>query len=738
MRCLVHSGFALDEDGEYPRITKRPLAYAHFDIEVGEDGFPVELGAGAMAVTYRARDTILQSVVALKVIDQHRAGNAAVRARFLREARAAARLHHPNVARVTYYGEQDGECFYVMEFVEGETFEEHVRRNGPVSVAVALEMIAQATRALAAAEACGVVHRDIKPSNLMIASRQGESRDGDSLVVKMIDFGVAKVVEAGIDQTQADFIGTPAFASPEQFIQREIPTTEPSVTQAPISVVDTRSDIYSLGITLWYLLSGQTPFTGRSLQEIRAKQSQELPMHQLRAANIPAAVTGLLKSMLAVNSDQRPQSARELLAAILRCHKGELAEPAVIEAAARQQQGFWIAALPFKFSGDPEVAVLGDGLNEEVVTGLIRFPYLRVLGRSDISRFVAEPTNVHRIGNQLGARFVLEGSLRQAGNKLRIGARLVDTDSGAHLWANTFDREWRKDDTFTLQDEITDRIVAPVADVYGVLARTIASTTGSKMPESLTPYEAVWRFFLAQQRSTEEDHLAARSVLEQAVKVQPDYADAWAALAIVYVDEHRHGFNRRPDPLERAQAAAERAMDANAASQMANFGFAVTQYFRKDLVAFRAKAERALVVNPRCSYTLACLGRLICYSGEWERGIQLSRRAIELSPHHPGWYYLGMVLNEYRLGRYAEALSILQTNIKPDYWVMHYLTSISHAQLGNLPAARAELERTIRAWPLFAHEFGRAHLEKWFQNQPELVDDLLKGVRLAGFRPCDD
>ncbi len=166
LRCLVSLGFLSDsqqpdkvENGR--RLMPGPLKYDHFEVEVGADGFPVELGAGAMAITYRARDTVLNSVVALKVIDRTVAQNPGARSRFLREARAAAQIRHPNVARVSHYGEQDGECFYVMEVVEGETLEAKVRREGPMPLALALEVIEQAARALAAAEACGVVHRDI-------------------------------------------------------------------------------------------------------------------------------------------------------------------------------------------------------------------------------------------------------------------------------------------------------------------------------------------------------------------------------------------------------------------------------------------------------------------------------------------------------------------------------------------------------------------------------------------------
>src|SRR5215470_8917282 len=210
LRCLVSLPFlGGEEQPERPaargRLTPGQLRYAHFEVETGADGFPVELGAGAMAITYRARDTVLNSVVALKVIDRKVAQNPGARSRFLREARAAAHIHHPNVARVTYYGEQDGECFYAMELVEGETLEARVRRDGPMPLALALEVIEQAARALAAAEACAVVHRDIKPSNIML-----ESDASETLRVKLIDYGVAKVMERqpqpNVEQTQAGFI----------------------------------------------------------------------------------------------------------------------------------------------------------------------------------------------------------------------------------------------------------------------------------------------------------------------------------------------------------------------------------------------------------------------------------------------------------------------------------------------------------------------------------------------------
>src|SRR6476620_11280240 len=310
LRCLVSLGLGAEESGSEQhrsRLTPGRLRYDHFEVEVGADGFPVELGTGAMAITYRARDTVLNSTVALKVIDRKVAQAPGVRSRFLREARAAAHIHHPNVARVSHYGEKDGECFYVMELVEGETVEAKVHREGPMPLALALEVMEQAARALAAAEARGVVHRDIKPSNIML-----ECDAAGALVVKLIDYGLAKLLapeaERPAEQTQTGFIGTPAFASPEQF------------ARTGQTYIDTRSDIYSLGVTFWYLLCGRVPFVGRTLEDIHARQAEPVPVEQLKGLDIPSRCRALLKSMLAPDPKDRPQSARELRSAVHRCY----------------------------------------------------------------------------------------------------------------------------------------------------------------------------------------------------------------------------------------------------------------------------------------------------------------------------------------------------------------------------------------------------------------------------------
>jgi serine/threonine protein kinase/predicted ATPase len=277
--------------------TARVEQFDHYQVATRTDGTLVELGRGAMGITFKAFDTVLGNDVALKVIDARIADHPEARERFLREARAAARLRHPNVASVFYYGtrKSDGQCFYAMELVEGETLEEHLRRCGRLPPALALEVISQVARALVAIEVHGLVHRDLKPANLMLV-------EGPELTIKVIDFGLAKAAAtagSGSDITHGGFVGTPSFASPEQFNDTS---------------VDVRSDLYSLGITLWEMLSGQTPFRGTPVEVMHQHQHAPLPLDLLKA--VPQPIVVLLEVLLEKDPGRRFQNPAELLNAI--------------------------------------------------------------------------------------------------------------------------------------------------------------------------------------------------------------------------------------------------------------------------------------------------------------------------------------------------------------------------------------------------------------------------------------
>jgi serine/threonine protein kinase len=292
--CLLELGW----DEEEVR-TSNAERFDHYQVATHTDGTPLELGRGAMGITYRASDTILGNEVALKVIDARIAALPEARERFLREARAAARIRHPNIASVFYYGTRkiDGQCFYAMELVEGETLETRLRHSGTLPPALALEIVTQAARALVALEVHGLVHRDLKPANLMLVERP-------ELTVKLIDFGLAKAAATAEDEsdiTHGGFVGTPSFASPEQFTNT--------------SVVDVRSDLYSLGITLWEMLTGQTPFRGTPREVMHQHQHASLPLDLLEA--VPQPVVVLLDALLEKDPGRRFQTPADLLNAIL-------------------------------------------------------------------------------------------------------------------------------------------------------------------------------------------------------------------------------------------------------------------------------------------------------------------------------------------------------------------------------------------------------------------------------------
>src|SRR5213596_3241740 len=549
LRCLVGLGFLADgKELERPaargRLTPGPLRYAHFEVEAGADGFPVELGAGAMAITYRARDTVLNSEVALKVIDRSVAHNPGARSRFLREARAAANIHHPNVAQVTYYGEQDGECFYAMELVKGETLEARVRRDGPMPLAVALKIIEQATLALAAAEVCGVVHRDIKPSNLML-----ESDASGTVTVKLIDYGVAKVMGPQADplaeQTQAGFIGTPAFASPEQF------------ASAGQSRIDTRSDIYSLGVTLWYLLTGRTPFVGRTMEEIRVRQTSELPLEQLKGLHLPGQVVALLKSMLAPDPKDRPQTARDLLSAVHRCYerfnpqarsrrrRTLLAGAAAILAIGTVVLGTWlyqrtrpfkpmersIAVLPFEnLSSEKENAYFVEGIQDEILTRLSKIADLKVISRTSTQHYKSAPENLREIAKQLGVAHVLEGSVQKSADAVRVNVQLIRAANDSHLWSDTFDRKLT--DIFSVETEVAKTIADQLrAKLTGQEEQVIAA----KPTDNPEAYDAYLRglAYSLKTGSTPANSLGAQKYLKEAVRLDPNFALGWALLSSV-------------------------------------------------------------------------------------------------------------------------------------------------------------------------------------------------------------
>jgi len=434
-------------------------------------------------------------------------------------------------------------------------------------------------------------------------------------------------------------MGTPAYMSPEQISGRAL---------------DHRTDIFSLGVMLHEMATGQRPFAGTSSAELISAILRDTPpsVTEFRP-DLPADLARVIRRCLEKDPRHRVQTARDVsnefrdLARQTPQKFGPVKTSTTRTLApsdsgsARADEGFWVAVLPFKYSGsNADLTALAEGFTEDIVTGLSRFSYLRVIARGSTAKYSSESGDMRAIGRELGARHVMEGSLRQAGLKVRIAVQLVDANSGAGLWAETYDRPFTPESTLDLLDDVVPRIVATVGDTQGVLPHSMTGALRNRDPESLTPYEAVLRSFGYHQLVNASEHLAARTALEHAVKQEPDRADCWAMLSWLYRGEYTHRFNLLPDPLGRALASARRAIDLAPSNQLGHAALASALFCRREFAAFRTAAERAISLNRMEGYATAFLGLQLAFSGDWEAGCALAERATQLNPNHPGWYWL--------------------------------------------------------------------------------------------------
>jgi len=434
--------------------------------------------------------------------------------------------------------------------------------------------------------------------------------------------------------------------------------------------------------------------------------------------------------------DEAPTEFVERVARLLSGGPAAVAmKPAAGRAAAASQstptdEGFWVAVLPFKCAGaNADLTALAEGLSEEIVTGLSRFSYLRVIARGATQKFAGESIDVRSAGRELGARYVMEGSLRQAGQRLRLAVQLVDAASGAHLWAENFERTFAADAVFDLQDELVPRIVSTVADAYGILPRSLSEAVRSRDPRELSAYEAVLRSFGYFDRLTGEELAAARAGLDSALRKAPSSGDAWAMLALLCVQDYAQGFNLEADALERGLAAARRAVEVAPTHHLSHYALAQALFFLKERQTFRNAAERAVALNPMDGNALAFLGELLSYSGDHERGSALAARAKQLNPNHPGFYWFADFYNAYRQRDYRGALAAaLKLNL-PGHMGAQMVLAAGYGQLGEREAAEKAVRDLLKLRPDFA-SVARGILEQWWIG--EYTELLIEGWRKAG------
>ncbi|MDP6951952.1 MAG: adenylate/guanylate cyclase domain-containing protein, partial [Alphaproteobacteria bacterium] len=357
-----------------------------------------------------------------------------------------------------------------------------------------------------------------------------------------------------------------------------------------------------------------------------------------------------------------------------------------------------IAVLPFVDLDEPQqMSTFAAGLTEEVITALTRYRNLFVIARDSTARFGSGAA----AAKELGASYVLEGSVRCADDLIRVAVKLLDAATGSHVWSETYERTLTTASLFAVQDDITQQVVATIADSHGIIGQADLRAARAVPTGSLTAYQCVLRAAVHISTLSPETHRESRDCLEAAVAAEPDYVDAWAWLSVMYLDEMRFGFNTRPGSLDRAGDAAQRAAALDDRSQAAQLAMARIHFFRHELDQFGPAAERALALNPNNATALAVLATLIGNAGEWQRAASLIEKAMALNPLHPDWYHLPLFWNHYRLGEFEAALALLQKIHMPDYYFTHVRYAAVYVALSRQVEAEAAVARLLALFPEF-------------------------------------
>ena len=406
------------------------------------------------------------------------------------------------------------------------------------------------------------------------------------------------------------------------------------------------------------------------------------------------------------------------------------------------RRGPTIAVLPFhNLSGDPEQEYFADGITEQTVTGLGRFHKLFVLSRQSTLKYKGRPAEPQQIGQDLGADYLLEGSVGRTADTIHITARLVDTRSGGLMWAESYRRELRPEEVFDVLEEIASRVSGALGGTHDVYGSALATARGGQ-PRSMDAYECMFRYLSMGGARTPEGHQRSRACLEDVVSDDPDYADGWTVLSLVYVVEHLVGLPPGPgeyDPLSRSVEYAQRAVSLAPGSAAAHGVLAVGRFHQHDLGAFRRGCERARELNPNDSETLARCGKRLAFMGDWDRGLAWLKEAMALNPQHYGSHYLFFAMYHYDRGEYEQALEQAFNAQLPDFFWYQAVLGMTLGQLERRAEARAAVDRLIEVKPDIREDFWRV-THAW--NAPDsLVERFASGLRKAGLdlapRPAD-
>ncbi len=487
-----------------------------------------KIGEGGMGVVYKAQDVHLDRPVALKFLPRGLASHLPERERFVHEAKAASALNHSNITTVYEIGEYDGQLFIAMELVEGKTLKQLAREESPPLERI-LDVGIQLCEALSAAHEKEIVHRDIKGDNIMLTSKGH---------VKIMDFGLAKLKGASKLTKTGSTLGTVGYMSPEQTQGKEL---------------DRRTDIFSFGVVLYELITGKLPFSGEHQAAViyAICNDEPEPLSRFRSG-VPESLERIIDKALAKDLDERYQNISDLQVDLRRTKKEMVS--GVKEASRSDKKA--VAVLYFEnLSSDPDSDYFAAGITEDIITDISKIENIRVASRNAVLPYKGKPVDIPQLGKKMNVDAILEGSIRKAGNRLRITAQLIDTKEGFHLWAERYDRE--ATEVFELQEEIA-KSIAVALKVR--LSPKEEKQLGLKYKGNLEAYEYYLKGRNHYSKYTKADMLAAMQMFKKALKIDPNYALAYAGLGDCYFQMIDKNFDLDKSWLAKSEEASRKAL----------------------------------------------------------------------------------------------------------------------------------------------------------------------------------
>jgi serine/threonine protein kinase/Tfp pilus assembly protein PilF len=641
--------------------------------KLGRYEIRAKIGEGGMGEVYLAEDRKLDRRVALKILPPEFAEDNDKMSRFVREAKSASALNHPNIITIHEIGETNGTHFIATEYIEGETLQRRLREES-LSLKSTVEIALQVASALDAAHRAGIVHRDIKPDNVMVR------QDG---IVKVLDFGIAKLTATKSSEvetegeTRAQFrtrvgviMGTVAYMSPEQARGQE---------------TDARTDIWSFGCVLYEMLTRQKPFQGETITDVLANIIHREPVSILaHRKDAPAELERIIIKTMCKDKDERYQSAKELFNDLKQLQTRMLVDAELIrsgegEKIAHTQPSLFlnsIAVLPFaNISAEKDNEYFSDGLTEEIIMNLSKLQMLKVVARGSTMRYVKEGKTHKQAANDLGVQYLLEGSVRRQGKDLRITAQLIDAMGDVYLWAETY--RGTIEDIFEIQEKVAAEIVQALQLRLSPDEKQILKKRFTKNTEAYQLY-LQGRFFW--NKRSEESLKTAITYFERAIEKDPRYALAWAGIADSYSLLGEFGNIPRKDIYPKAEAAVNKALEIDDQLAEVHTSFASLLMLSKwDWVNAEKEFKLALELNPNYATAHHWYSQWFLNMGRLEESLRMISRAVELDPVSQA-ILKDKGLTLYYSRQYDDTIEMARKTLEldPDYAAAHRLLSLAY------------------------------------------------------------